>query len=137
MSHNHLSNDAVGWLADALAVNRGIEELSMTHNDLSLPTGIRVIQALKNMPNLKKVTLNSCMLDSDLLQELCNSLKDNEILTDLNLYSNDINSEGAKVIAEMIKNKVNLKSLGLSNNYIGHGGAREIAQICQDSLFGL
>ena len=43
MSHNHLSNEAVGWLADAMAANVGIEELSMTHNDLSLPTGVRVI----------------------------------------------------------------------------------------------
>lgn len=73
----------------------------------------------------------------DLLQELSDSLTDQNCLTDLNLYSNEINSEGAKIIAGMLKNKVNLKALGLSNNYIGHGGAREIASTCQDALFGL
>lgn len=109
----------------------------MTHNDLSLPSGIKFIQALKNMPRLSKLSLNSCQLDSDLLLELATSLADNEVLTDLNLYSNDINSEGAKVIADLLKNKVNMKCLGLSNNYIGHGGAREIAAVCQESLFGL
>lgn len=69
-------------------------------------------------------------MDMDLLQELNNSLIDQDCLTDLNLYSNEINSEGARIIAGMLKNKVNLKALGLSNNYIGHGGAREIASTC-------
>jgi Ran GTPase-activating protein (RanGAP) involved in mRNA processing and transport len=89
------------------------------------------------MPNLQKISLNSCNLDSDLLQVLSDALVGKDKLTDLNLYSNDINSEGAKVIAGLLSDKVNLKCLGLSNNYIGHGGAREIAAVCQDSLFGL
>jgi Ran GTPase-activating protein (RanGAP) involved in mRNA processing and transport len=99
MSHNNLSNNALGMLADALAVNVKIEEISMTHNDLSLPNGVKVIRALKNMTGLKKLSLNSCTLDQELLQELVNSLAANESLTDLNLYSNEINSEGAQMIA--------------------------------------
>lgn len=63
MSHNNLSNAALGMLADAIAVNVNIEEISMTHNDLSLPNGVKIIRALKNMSNLKKLSLNSCMLD--------------------------------------------------------------------------
>ena len=137
MSHNYMSNEALGVLSDALALNVNIEELSLTHNDLSLPNGVKLIRALKNMTLLKKVSLNSCNMDMDLLQELNNSLIDQDCLTDLNLYSNEINSEGARIIAGMLKNKVNLKALGLSNNYIGHGGAREIASTCQDALFGL
>lgn len=130
MSHNFMSNEALGILSDALALNVGIEELSLTHNDLSLPNGVKLIRALKNMPNLKKISLNSCNMDMDLLQELSDSLSQQDVLTDLNLYSNEINSEGAKIIAGMLKNKVNLKALGLSNNYIGHGGARELASTC-------
>lgn len=95
MSHNNLSNNSLGMLADAIAVNTHIEEISMTHNDLSLPNGVKIIRALKNMTNLKKLSLNSCTLDQELLQELVNSLSGNESLTDLNLYSNEINSEGA------------------------------------------
>lgn len=67
MSHNNLSNNALGMLADALAVNVKIEEISMTHNDLSLPNGVKVIRALKNMTGLKKLSLNSCTLDQELL----------------------------------------------------------------------
>jgi len=67
MSHNYMSNEALGILSDALALNVGIEELSLTHNDLSLPNGIKLISALKNMKSLKKVSLNSCNMDMDLL----------------------------------------------------------------------
>ena len=67
MSHNNMSNAALGMLADAIAVNTKIEEIIMTHNDLSLPNGVKIIRALKNMTNLKKLSLNSCSLDQELL----------------------------------------------------------------------
>ena len=76
MSHNYMSNEALGVLSEALALNVGIEELSLTHNDLSLPNGVKLIRALKNMTHLKKISLNSCNLDIDLLQELSNSLSE-------------------------------------------------------------
>lgn len=67
MSHNKLSNESLGMLADAIAVNIEIEEISLTHNDLSLPNGLKLIRALKNMKQLKKLSLNSCMLDQGML----------------------------------------------------------------------
>jgi len=67
ISHNNLSNNSLGMLADAIAVNTKIEEISLTHNDLSLPNGVKIIRALKNMTNLKKLSLNSCTLDQELL----------------------------------------------------------------------
>ena len=67
MSHNNLSNNSLRMLADAIAVNTKIEEISLTHNDLSLPNGVKIIRALKNMTNLKKLSLNSCTLDQELL----------------------------------------------------------------------
>ena len=63
MSHNKLSNESLGMLSDAIAVNIEIEEISLTHNDLSLPNGLKFVRALKNMKQLKKLSLNSCMLD--------------------------------------------------------------------------
>jgi hypothetical protein len=50
---------------------------------------------LKSLYNLRKLSLNSCQLDVDLLAELKESLMDTETLVALNLYSNDINAEGA------------------------------------------
>jgi hypothetical protein len=39
MGNNQLSNKSLGMLAEGLAANSGIEELSFTHNDLSLENG--------------------------------------------------------------------------------------------------
>ena len=52
MSHNLMSDRALGMLAEGLKVNSGIEEIQFTHNDLSLPNGQTVIAALANMPNI-------------------------------------------------------------------------------------
>ena len=62
MSHNNMSDRALGMLAEGLKVNAGIEEIQFTHNDLSLPNGIAVISALRNLPELSKLSLNSCNL---------------------------------------------------------------------------
>lgn len=74
------------------------------------------------------------MLDTSLLEELKESLRDTESLIAINLYSNDINAEGMKLLSEMLANKTNLRTLGLSNNMIGHGGARELANNCLKQL---
>ena len=129
-----MTDRALGMLGEGLAANAGIEEIQFTHNDLSLPNGSVFIGALKNMVNLKKLSLNSCNLELERLEELREALAANDKLVDLSLYSNEINSEGAKVLAEMLINKVNLKTLGLSNNIIGQGGARELAQVCLPEL---
>ena len=62
---------------------------------------------------------------------------DNQALTDISLYSNEIDAEGAQLIAQMLINKAKLKTLGLSNNIIGIGGARELAQVCLEHLQSL
>jgi len=94
---------------------------------LSVPNGLVFINALKSLPKLSKLSLNSCNLIVPCLQELKDSLIDNEVLTDISLYSNEIDAEGAQLIAQMLANKSLLRTLGLSNNLIGQGGARELA----------
>ena len=95
MSHNNISDRALGMLAEGLRVNVGIEEIQFTHNDLSGPNGLVVIKALKSLPKLAKLSLNSCNLIVPCLQELNSSLTYNEVLTDISLYSNEIDAEGA------------------------------------------
>ena len=99
MSHNNMSDRALGMLAEGLKVNAGIEEIQFTHNDLSLPNGIAVISSLRNLPELSKLSLNSCNLIQPCLEALKVSLIDNMALTDISLYSNEIAAEGAQLIA--------------------------------------
>ena len=114
-------------LAEGLRVNAGIEEIQFTHNDLSLPNGLVVIGSLQHLPSLTKLSLNSCNLIVPCLTQLKTSLMDNQVLTDISLYSNEIDAEGAQLLAQMLVNKRMLKTLGLSNNIIGIGGARELS----------
>ena len=97
----------------------GIDEIQFTHNDLSLPNGISFIHALGQLPNLKKLSLNSCNLTVPFLEALKEALANNTELTDISLYSNEIDAEGASIIAHMLVNKTKLRTLGLSNNIIG------------------
>ena len=91
------------------------------------------MKSLKSLTDLKKLTFNNCQLDCDLLEDMKEALQDNETLTDISLYTNDINAQGAQLISHMLYNKVGLTNLGLSNNMITTGGARELAP-CLEGL---
>lgn len=56
------------------------------------------------------------------------SLKDNENLKELYLYSNKIGPTEASQVADILTNKRKLTTLGLSNNLIGEEGAILIAK---------
>jgi hypothetical protein len=43
MSHNKLSNETLGMLAAAFEKNKDVEEITIMHNDLSMPNGIILI----------------------------------------------------------------------------------------------
>lgn len=85
------------------------------------------MEALSNLKDLRKLCMNNCYLDTDLIESMMEALQDNESLTEISLYTNDINAQGAQLIKQMLYNKVGLVILGLSNNMIGQGGAKELA----------
>ena len=136
MGHNNISDKGLGMLSGGIQANTGIEELSFTHNILRGESGIKFAKCLGYLYNLRKLSLNSCMMDIDVLEEMKDSLLETESLTDLNLYANDIDAEGARILSQCLANKKNLRILGLSNNMIGHGGAREMAD-CLSKLTSL
>lgn len=67
MSHNELSNDSLGLLANGLIENTSLTELFITHNDLSLPNGVKFIKSLSGKPQMKSLALNSCRLSPALM----------------------------------------------------------------------
>jgi len=50
------------------------------------------MRSIKNLKNIQKLCLNNCNLNTDLIEELKESLEDNESLTEITLYTNDINA---------------------------------------------
>ena len=129
MSHNQLSDNSISMLAEALSEASTLTELFLTHNDLSQPSGVKIIKALTNKQALKSLALNSCKLNQNLLFELSEALKDNsENLKELYLYSNSIGPMQSDYIAAIIAKKRKLTCLGLSNNQIGEEGATILAE---------
>ena len=82
-------------LAEGIAANTGLEVLSVSHNQLHHKNGPKFMEALSNLKNLKKLCMNNCYLDTDLIESLMEALQDNETLTEIALYTNDINAQGA------------------------------------------
>ena len=54
-----------------------------------------MIGALKHMPQLEKLSMNSCNMINPCLEALKDALTQNTTLTDISLYSNEIDAEGA------------------------------------------
>lgn len=77
---------------------------------------------------VKKVLFDSQYQQPANAIALVEALKDNKIVTVLNLGSNKIGDDEAKVIANVLKNNTTLTALFLDNNEIGHEGAMAIAE---------
>jgi Ran GTPase-activating protein (RanGAP) involved in mRNA processing and transport len=116
MSHNEFTNHSLGLLAEGLKENTILTDFFLSHNDLSHPNGMKIIEMLGNKSALKSLALNNCKLNSDLLSALYESLKDNDSLKELYVYSNSIGAAESKHVANIIQNKRKMTSLGLSNN---------------------
>lgn len=137
MSHNKLSEKSLDLFAAVISVNVNLTDLYFAHNDLDSDSGMKFIANLGNLKRLRRLSLNKCKLNINLLKRLYESISDNEEMTELSLYSNEITTEGAEFIAKIIQNKRHLKTLSLSNNRIGHDGAVHLAQNGLEQLTNL
>ncbi|CAF2751545.1 unnamed protein product [Rotaria sp. Silwood2] len=93
-----ITQRGVSILANALRDNKCLEELNISHNNIS-DSGIRYLSS----------TINS------------------SVLKQLDLAENDISDEGAKYLAEMLETNTHLLGLLLSENQIGDDGVNMFA----------
>ena len=77
--------------------------------------------------NLKTCDLSSVGLADDACRALFSTLKVNGVLTNLNLYYNQIGDEGAKALASALRVNGALKTLDLYGNQVGNEGAEALA----------
>ncbi|BFD46285.1 MAG: hypothetical protein DMENIID0002_09310 [Rickettsia endosymbiont of Sergentomyia squamirostris] len=96
------------------------------HNRAELLNDNNNLQALslfiKSNPNIVKLNLAGCNIDSDKIKLLIDSINDSNI-TDLNIGNNKLGHEGAAEIAKLTK----LINLGITYNGIGDVGTDELA----------
>jgi hypothetical protein len=62
-----LSDVSIGILASGVREISSLTEFYMTHNDLSQPNGVKLLEALEGKKSLKCLALNSCNIDAKLL----------------------------------------------------------------------
>lgn len=86
--------------ADALALNKTLQKLSLTWNNLGDQEGMALAGSIANNRSLKY----------------------------LNLYQNNIGDKGAKALAKSIANSPSLEYLNLDNNKFGDKGAKAFAR---------
>jgi len=102
MSHNKLSESSLDLFAAVISVNVQLTDLYFAHNDLDSDAGLKFVANLGNLKKLRRLSLNKCKLNIGLLKVLYESIRDNEDMTELSLYSNEITTEGAEFIAKII-----------------------------------
>ena len=72
--------------------------------------------------------MNANRIGVDGAKAIAEALKVNPVLTELDLYNNQIRDDGAKAIAEALKVNPVLTTLYLGYNSIGDDGAKAIAE---------
>ncbi|CAF1555816.1 unnamed protein product, partial [Adineta ricciae] len=117
------------YVADGLAVNTGLTDLTFTYNKLDFRSrGAQYFStALENNRSLIKLCLDVNNIGAEGIRYLAKALNNNRTLSTLNLSKNNIGNEGAQNLAGALEKNTTLTSLILERSSIGTDGARALA----------
>ena len=130
LSINDIGPNGGKAIAKALKVNSVLIDLNLASNNIGMNGAIAIAEALKSSTSrLKILNLSSnklcvgtswMMYDSQkAIKAIAGALKDNNMLTNLNLSSNEIDRKGAMAIADALKSQRVLTHLDLKYNNMG------------------
>ena len=135
--NNSLNVESATMLAK-IGAEKGIMLSGMTRNqteaeflsgeDLQSADAILIASDLQFMAVLTELNLFDNNIGDDGAKAIAEALKVNPVLNNLDLFNNSIGMEGAKAIAEALKVNPGLTILDLGNNSIGADGAKAIAE---------
>lgn len=135
---NKISNEVGEHLADVIASNIQLEELSLSHNNLQFAIN-RILQSLSIITHLRKLSLNSTNISGlSTAGYLTEVIKSNTCLEELRLGNNGFHSS-ANIILQALQKNSNLKRLDLNNNNMSSevGGLLAGVIKCNSSLSDL
>lgn len=113
LSRTRLSSLDFAILVSALEKNSTIEELMLFNNKhISVAN---VIRLLKN-ENLKIISLHSCRINSDGINDILKSLMNNTNIIHIVLSYNEVTSNNTKTLCELIKCNKSLNNLEFGYN---------------------
>ncbi|KAF1861519.1 hypothetical protein Lal_00025870 [Lupinus albus] len=127
MSGRNFGDEGIFFLAESLAFNRIVEDVSFAANGITA-AGLRAFDGvLQSNITLKTLDLSGNPVGDEGAKCLCDILAQNSSIEKLQLNSTDLGDEGAKAIAEMLKKNSSLRVLELNNNMIEYSGFTSLA----------
>lgn len=105
------TEQAGGYIADALACNTGLEKLLLCKNRLHTSGAIKIMQSLQKNSTLKVINLWDNNITDQVANDVADTLVNNNCLEELVLQKNHISSEGVKAILRGLEYNKSLKLL--------------------------
>ena len=115
----------------------GLTELDVSWCGICSSSALILAKALGGNQTLRTLNLAfNCFgangADDDIMLTLCNSLKRDDMLTELNLSHNQIKESGCMVLAQLFNDNSSLQNLCVDGNDIGLGGATALMKHMMD-----
>jgi len=120
-------------LADVIKSNVFLEELNLFNNNLHLSLGV-ILQALKEISNLKKLDLGSNDLSGKLANDLADVIKRNAYLEELHLFNCNLESSTVDILRALQSNS-SIKKLDLGNNDLSKGDVVNLVNVIKSNVF--
>jgi Ran GTPase-activating protein (RanGAP) involved in mRNA processing and transport len=86
---------------------------------------------------VKDLDLSYTGLDDDGMKEICEAIKENETITNLNLSSNHFGEVGANYLIDALVENKSLKNVDLSRNALGFRSIHSLVNCCSNKNLNL
>jgi len=133
LEDNNMSEKVVDDLADVIRNNTALEELYLGNNDLQ-SSAVVVLQALKGISTLKKLSLYGNNMSRKVADDLSDVIKNNICLEEIDLGSNNLQSS-AVVILQALKGISTLKSLYLYSNNMSGKVVGDLSDVIKNNIY--
>ncbi|KAH9525763.1 hypothetical protein Btru_002300 [Bulinus truncatus] len=118
MKHHGLAGEGMRPIAISLVSNASVTSLDLTDNWLGLDGGLSVCEMLKENCFIAELNLSDNNLNKCATQ-LCEIIQKNDTLRKVNLSGNGLDDASAPHLANLILTTTKLESLNLSHNHLG------------------
>ncbi|EGD73711.1 hypothetical protein PTSG_05418 [Salpingoeca rosetta] len=126
-AQDHMGDNGVRVVAEALRSNTCIEWLELDSNRISDDGAVALAEVLKRNATIMTLDLNNNRIRNDGAVALAQMLKHNTTITTLKLGFNSISDDGAVALAGALVHNTTLHELSLWRNYIAPAGGAALA----------
>ena len=127
-SNNKITSKGAIKIAEAIKVNKTLQELDIHDNNISDNGAAAISDALKSNNSLQILNMSYNNITSEGAKLIAEAIKINKTLQELDISHNNISDDGAAAISDVLKSNNSLQILSMSHNKITSEGAKLIAE---------